>query len=407
MCSYLNPICDVQKVLGAAGGAVAGSVFNQVAQAFGDAAAKVTGRMWSVIAQTTTVDLSGGWFHSMLGITATLAGILITAIFALELIKSVLRREPVALARAGLGLAGGVLGAAAAIGIVTVLLAMTDRLSDGVVRTAGLGSLAALGTKIAPAGAIATTASPALILILGFLYIVASFLVWVLFVARKAMIIVAAVFAPIAFSGAASRATAGWVRKWIEFTLAMIFAKLIVVIMFTLGLSLVGSPGHGMAAVGSLFSGLAMMVLACFAPWMLFKLVHFVGGDVIGAHHHGLQQSVVTAGTTPITMARKGVTTVAGVVGAPGRAAAAGAPQPAAKLTTTGSPPPSTPPAPGSAPGRQSSRAFAIPDANTDQSQGPAVRNAAAGTGGPNGSPHIPPQPAPRVDKEQRKAVGR
>ncbi|HYS34323.1 MAG TPA: hypothetical protein VEO01_01615, partial [Pseudonocardiaceae bacterium] len=303
-----------QKVAGAIGGHVAGSVFNQVAQSFGKAAAKVTAWMWTVIAQTTTVDLSGGWFRSTLGITANFAGIVIIAIFVLELIKAVLKREPGALGRAAVGIGGGLLGAAASIGVVEALLAATDALSNGIVQTAGLGSLDKLGSEIAPAGAIAGVAEPALILVLGLGYLIASFFVWALFIARKAMIIVAAVFAPVAFAGAASRATAGWVRKWIEFTVAMVFSKLVVVIIFTLALSLVGSPGKGMAAVGSLFSGLAMMVVACFAPWMLFKLAHFVRGDVIAAHHQGMTQMVVQAGSTPVNMARSGAAKVGGLV---------------------------------------------------------------------------------------------
>ena len=325
MCSKWNPVCDVGEVVGAVGSHVAGSVFKEVAQAFGDAAAKVTEWMWTVIAQTTRVDLTGGWFHSTLGITSTLAGVIIVAIFVLELIKAVLRREPGALARAGVGVGAGVLGAVAAIGVVEALLAATDALADGVVRTAGLGSLAKLGGAIGPAGAIAGTGEPALILVLALGYLLASFFVWAMFIIRKAMIIVAAVFAPIAFSGAAARATSGWVRKWIEFTLAMIFSKLVVVILFTLALSLVGSPGRGMAAVGSLFSGLAMLVIACFAPWMLLKLVHFIGGEVVAAHHQGITQTVVQAGATPVAMARTGAAKVAGLVGG-GPAGAAAVP---------------------------------------------------------------------------------
>lgn len=91
MCSSLNPVCDIGKVLGSVGGHVAGTVFTAVAKAFGDAAAKVTEWMWTVIAGTTRVDLSGGWFRSTLGITATLAGVVIVAIFVLELIKAALR----------------------------------------------------------------------------------------------------------------------------------------------------------------------------------------------------------------------------------------------------------------------------------------------------------------------------
>jgi hypothetical protein len=73
--------------------------------------------------------------------------------------------------------------------------------------------------------------------------------------------------------------------------------------------------------VGSLFSGLAMMVLACFAPWMLFKLVHFIGGDVIAAHHQGMHHSVMAAGSTPVNMARSGASKVSGLVAGAGASA--------------------------------------------------------------------------------------
>ena len=59
------------------------------------------------------MDLSGGWFHSTLGITASLAGVVIVAIFVLELVKAVLRREPASLTRAAVGVGAGILGAAA------------------------------------------------------------------------------------------------------------------------------------------------------------------------------------------------------------------------------------------------------------------------------------------------------
>jgi hypothetical protein len=94
-------------------------------------------------------------------------------------------------------------------------------------------------------------------LLLDLRYVIASFFVWAVFIARKAMIIVAAVFAPIPFAGAAARATSAWVRRWVEFTVAMVFSKLVIVVIFALALSLVGSPGSGMAAVGTLFSGLS------------------------------------------------------------------------------------------------------------------------------------------------------
>lgn len=320
-------MCEVGKVVGGVGGAVAKSVFDAVASAFASAAQQLTEWMWTVIAKTTAVDLHGSWFTSTFGITVTLAGLVITALFALELIKAVLRREPQALSRATIGAGAGILGAAASIGVVTALLAATDALSNGVVQTAGLHSIGTLGRDIAPTAALSTIGSPALMLILAIGYLVASFFVWALFIFRKAMLIVAAVFAPIAFAGAPMRATSGWVRRWVEFTLTMIFSKLVVVILFTLAVSLVGSPGSGFAAVGNLFSGLALLVIACFAPWLLFRLVHFVGGDVMAAHHQSLAQSTLQAGSTPTSLARNGAMRVASIAtsgGAIGGTAAGG-----------------------------------------------------------------------------------
>ena len=319
MCSVFNPICDVGHVAGAVGGKVAGSVFDEVAKSFASAAQKLTDWMWTVIAKTTEVDLSGGWFRSTFGITVTLAGLVVTALFVLELIKAVLRREPGALGRAAIGAGAGILGAAASIGVVTALLRATDALSDGVVHTAGMRGIGELGSDIAPVAALSSIESPALMLILALGYVLASFFVWALFVFRKAMLISAAVFAPVAFAGAPMRATSGWARRWVEFTVTMIFAKLVVVILFTLAVSLVGAPGKGFAAVGNLFSGLAMLTIACFAPWLLFRLVHFVGGDVMSAHHQAMTQSTIQAGSTPVSLARSGAMKVASVTG-PGAA---------------------------------------------------------------------------------------
>jgi type IV secretion system protein TrbL len=315
MCSQWNPVCDIGHVVGAAGGAVAGSVFDSVAKSFASSAQKLTDWMWTMIAKTTRVSLSGDWFASTLGITVTLAGLIVTALFALELIKAVLRREPGALARATIGAGAGILGAAASIGVVAALLSATDALADGVVRTAGMDSIGKLGHELAPTAALTSIGSPALMLVLAIGYVIASYFVWALFVFRKAMLIVAAVFAPVAFAGAPMRATSAWVRRWVEFTLTMIFAKLVVVILFTLAVSLVGSPGKGFGAVGNLFSGLAMLAIACFAPWLLFRLVHFVGGDVMSTHHQAIAQSTMQAGSTPVSLARSGAMKVASVAG--------------------------------------------------------------------------------------------
>jgi DNA processing protein len=208
-----------------------------------------------------------------------------------------------------------------------------------------------------------------------------------LFLARKAMLIVAAVFAPVAFSGAAAHATRGWVRKWLEFTLAMVFCKIVIVVLFTLAVSLIGTPGSGMAAVGNLFTGLAMLLLACFAPAMLFRLVHYLGGDLIAAHHHSLTTSVARAGATPVAMARTAAVRIGGLTtpATTAAAAASGVTAPGASAATRPSPSGAAVNVPGAATGLPEGKSL---------TNNPVIKNPGGDTGPATGSTAPPTGPS-------------
>lgn len=301
-CGPLQLICNaVSSVVGGASSAVASAGFGAIASSFADAAKTMCDWMWSAISTTTTVDLAGGWFTSDLAITGEIAATMISALFVLQLIKGALQRDPHALGRAVTGCGIAFLGAGAAVLITETLLILTDQLSNGVVHTAGMGDLASMGRKMTPVVALSAGAfTPALVIALSFFYVLASVLVWAVFIIRKAMIIVAAVFAPVAFGGAATDATRHWVRKWIEFTVAMVFSKLVIVLIFTIAISLIGTSGSGWHGLSNLMTGLLLLVMACFAPWLVFKLVHYIGGDIVAAHHAEMISDAKTAGGTAV-----------------------------------------------------------------------------------------------------------
>jgi hypothetical protein len=137
--------------------------------------------------------------------------------------------------------------------------------------------------------------NPAGLLLISLVVIAAVVVVWVALMIRKMLIIISAVFAPIAFSGAASDVSKSWVRRWIEFTVALVFSKLILIIIFMIGLSVlngVGEPsgagGGGRASASQSITNLAVgtltLLLAGFAPWIAIKMVHFVGDSLHMAH---------------------------------------------------------------------------------------------------------------------------
>jgi type IV secretion system protein TrbL len=333
-CGPLSFICHAA---GSAVGHVASSGFDAIAKSFANAAKTMCTWMWTTISDTTTVRLGGQWFRTDLKLTATIAAVMVAGLFVLQVIKGGLTRDPSALGRAVTGCATAFLGAAAAVATTQTLLIVTDRLCDGVVHTAGQGDLGTLGRKLTPVALLSGNYGAALVIILSILFVMASVLVWGVFLVRKAMIIVAAVFAPVAFGGASSDRTRPWVGKWIEFTVAMIFSKLAIVVIFVVALSLLGDPGSGIAGLSNLLTGLLLLLLASFAPIMVLKLVHYIGGDIAAAHHSSVKSDVraaVRTASAPARLLKGSAPGVLGSVTAEGWPAATAAPAAGAPTST-------------------------------------------------------------------------
>ena len=283
MCNSLNPICDGVKLIGRIGSSVTTSVFGSVASAFGNTADSAINWLWQQLSSSTTVSLGGANFELDLGIVVSIAAVLCLGLFVLQMVVSALRRDAGGVGRALRGLVIATVGCAVTLVSLNVLLAAVDQLCVGVVKTATGGTIASLGTKII-GGAFFTTAlaSPATVLILSLVTIVAVAIVWFALVIRKMLIIITAIFAPIAFAGGVADFSRGWVRKWLEAMLALIFSKLILIIIFVIGLGVLGGLGSPIGAspltmITQEITGLLILLVAGFSPWMALRLVHFTG----------------------------------------------------------------------------------------------------------------------------------
>jgi hypothetical protein len=96
------------------------------------------------------------------------------------------------------------------------------------------------------------------------------------------LIIITAVYAPIAFAGGVADLSRGWVRKWLEAMLALVFSKLILIIIFVIGLGVLGGMGSAtggtpLNSITGEITGLLILLVAGFSPWMALRLVHFTG----------------------------------------------------------------------------------------------------------------------------------
>ena len=89
-----------------------------------------------------------------------------------------------------------------------------------------------------------TGAGAIITIFLSFLAICAAAIVWFSLLIRKALILVAVVMAPIALSGQSvgSRTEEGWFGKWAFFVLALIFSKVVIVVVFLVAINQVNAP---------------------------------------------------------------------------------------------------------------------------------------------------------------------
>jgi type IV secretion system protein TrbL len=384
--------------------AVAADAFDAIARSFGHAAQSATTWLWGQLDAATAVTLGGPGFTTVLGIVAAIAGTAAVGLFVFQVLRSALRREPGGLGRAVKGLFVAFIAGGAAVGVVNLLLSATDSLCNGVVQAAVGTDLAGLGRLVLGSSATATLAglasgsgAAAGVLLLALAILVAVVIVYAALVIRKVLIVVTAVFAPLAFVGSLADITVAWTRRWIEMTVALIFSKLILVLVFVIGYFMLvrgaGQAGSGVTQeITQVVSGVIVLALAGFAPWLALKVVHFTGDHA--QQLHALGASTVGGAAAGARMAQK--------VSPIGRSADSNSSASSGSATNGSSaegPPAaangrSGASADGAAPGGAGSGSSTPPNAGSAQSGSPGASgpstgpapSAAAGSGGSSGS---------------------
>ncbi|OSM44568.1 conjugal transfer protein TrbL [Nesterenkonia sp. PF2B19] len=303
----ISSVCDVA---GEAAATLVSAPFDWLASAMGAAAGWLFEAVWSVFDTTTLVDVTRDEYVAVYNILFGIAIFIMLIFFCLQLITGLIRRDPTALSRAALGLAKSVLGSFVVITLTALLLEIVDQLCVGIIHAAGettesmgdkitllVAGLTAINIAAPGVGAIIT-------IFLAGLAISAAAIVWLSLLVRKALLLVAIVLAPLAFSGASWDATKGWISKWAMFVIALIVSKLVLVVMFLVAITQVSAPIDGdLASVADPIAGIVLMAMAAFAPYMTYKFLNFVGFDMY--HAIGSEQDAKSALNRPMPTSNK------------------------------------------------------------------------------------------------------
>jgi hypothetical protein len=313
--------CLAADAVGGMGEAATRSLLSVMADTFARGAESVLDAVFDAISATTTVDLGAGYVTGNAAALTSVALVLVVGLFAVQVVTAALRGEPGGLGRALTGAAVAVLGAAAGATVTQSLLLAVDAVCDGIAGLAGTsieGAARQLLDVSVLLGVAATGGGPALLLVFSLLFIVGATLTLGTLLVRQALIVVAVVVAPLAFAGGTARLTSGWVRRWVQVTLALILSKLAIVVVFVVAIGMVGEP----TGLGGLLSGLILLLLACLAPWACFKVLDFAGTAVAAEWHRATNGSAIAAVNQGRMTAQSLMRSVTPVIG--GAAAAAG-----------------------------------------------------------------------------------
>jgi type IV secretion system protein TrbL len=298
-----NPLGDAceavtDPILGAAGdavidplkdaaGAIGQGVFDRVTGWVAEGAVWLIGEVAGLSQKTTAPNLRSKGFVRQYRLMTSIA----VSMAALMLIFAVLE----SLGRGDLGMLGRVflvnaplaaIATSAAYVVVQLLVASCDVMSATISRSTGadsekflhgvLKSVGVLGGGLGgAAGAIQVPSFVALIAVAMAAF--AAFIVWIELLMRDAAIYVVALFMPLGIAASIWPRWTSALRRTCELVIVLVFSKFVIVAVIALAASMLaagdGSVEHVLAA-GS------MLLLACFSPFVLFKLVPFAEGAI-------------------------------------------------------------------------------------------------------------------------------
>ncbi|MEU1629253.1 ATP-binding protein [Streptomyces sp. NPDC020096] len=304
------------------------AIGNWMAKSAGELAAAAADLAAKAVNTTTSVDLNATWFRDNYEQLLPIGLIILVATFCAQLIRAAVRRDGQALTQAFVGTMSGVLFAFCAIAGTTVAINVVDALSNGLFSSAHLsiesavrrivlvsqiGALSDLGWLVAVTAGLGAA--------------LGAFLYWCVMMVRKVGILVLVTLAVFAGAGGGWEVARRWRKGWIEATATLVVSKLLMTIIFVLGITAMGKTDskNGLAALADVMSGIVIMVLVLLCPYATFKFVHWAAEGTNGEDIHRAGGAGAQMARQHAERAGRKAAAMAATAGTGGAAAGAGA----------------------------------------------------------------------------------
>jgi len=293
----LAPIKDAASSIGK-------GVFEQITSWAAEGATYLLGQVAELSDRTTTPDLlSKGFLRQYRGM-ASIATVLALLMLVFAVFESLGRGDGGMLIRVFLvNVPVAAIATSAAYVVVQLMVATTDGFCEAITHATAQdterffkSAIEGLSSAGGDAGKAASEANGvpggeeagavAVPLFVGFITAMvaafAAFLVWIELLMRDAAIYAVALFMPMAIAASIWPRWMSALRRTGELLVVVVFSKFVIVSVIALAASLMANSGGDVEHV--LAAG-ALLLLACFAPFVLFKLVPFAEGAMSAAYN--------------------------------------------------------------------------------------------------------------------------
>lgn len=296
-----KPVTDALKGVG-------NDIFQQITAWVAEGASWLIGQVANGIEKTTTPELTTKGFVAEYGRMAQIAALMGLAMLLLAVLEGLAQGNAALLARVVLvNVPLAFIATSVAYAVVQLLLVGTDELCHAIASAShdnsthffksaitGLGEAGGeVGKEVdsaggsAPAGAAVgkaagTVEAPLFVTFLAAIIgAVAAFMVWLELLMRDAAIYVVALFMPMALAASIWPRWMGALRRAGELLIVIIGSKFVIIAIISLAASLIAESE---TRVEHILAASALMLLACFAPFVLLKLVPFAEGAMSAAY---------------------------------------------------------------------------------------------------------------------------
>lgn len=306
-------VCPALQAAGSAAGSLAGDaarsaasdaaagIFHLVVARIDDAASFAVNRVLGLLfAPVSRLDLGAQWFADRLHAMVLVTGLLVFPLLVAATIGAVIRQDTGRLLRAWLvWLPVSAFLTACIIPLVGAALTASDEMTGVIVHSVDVHRVLA---TLLPSTLALGAGSSIIEAVVAVLVLAGAVVLWLELLVREAAIYVCVFFLPLVLAGLLWPATVHVVRRAVEILAALILAKFVVAAVLTLGISALGESNLSGSGI---FSGVAILLFAAFAPMGVLRLVPVVEAAAIGHLEGRSRQPLRAAGDAATRLHRR------------------------------------------------------------------------------------------------------